>query len=63
MAKIRSQSDITQGLLSFFKTAQPLLNMSPGSVARDLFIEGYSLELSKLYNVVSEISRTQSLRL
>lgn len=63
MAKIRSYSDIVQGLLSYFKQHQPLLTLQPGAVSRDLFVEGVSYELQKLYSVINDNSRKQSLRL
>ena len=63
MVTILQQSDIAQALVNFFKISQPLLDTSPGSVARDLMIDGPSSQLAILYNNLSQISNLQSLRI
>jgi len=50
MVNIRSVNEIIQNLIDFFKLAQPNLDTKPGTVARDLFIEGPSSQLSLLYD-------------
>jgi uncharacterized phage protein gp47/JayE len=63
MVTIRSVSNIIANMLDFFKLAQPNLDTSPGEVARDLFIEGPSSQLSLLYDELQGVSNKQSLRL
>ena len=63
MVTIRSVNEIIQNLIDFFKMAQPDLDTKPGTVARDLFIEGPSSQLSLLYDELQGVSNKQSLRL
>ncbi len=63
MARIRSQNEIVSGLLDFFRIAQPGLDTKPGSVGRDLAIEGISIQFARLYDEVNRVSTLQSLRL
>lgn len=63
MARIRSQNELILALLDFFRTAQPNLDTKPGSVSRDLLVDGPSAQLSRLYNELQRISTLQSLRL
>lgn len=63
MVTIRSVNEIIANLIDFFRTAQPNLDTKPGTVARDLFIEGPSAQLSLLYDELQGVSNKQSLRL
>lgn len=63
MAKIRSQNEIISSLLDFFRIAQPALDTKPGSVTRDLLVEGISAQIARLYDEVNRVSTLQSLRL
>src|SRR3990167_2632923 len=63
MARIRSQSEIISSLLDFFRVAQPALDTKPGSVARDLLVEGMSAQIARLYDELNRVSTLQSLRL
>ena len=63
MVNIRNTNDIILSLLDFFKLAQPDLDTKPGTVARDIFIDAPSTQLSLLYDQLSNISNKQSLRL
>ena len=63
MVTIRSVNEIISNLLDFFRLAQPTLDTKPGTVARDLFIEGPSSSLSLLYDELQGVSNKQSLRL
>jgi uncharacterized phage protein gp47/JayE len=63
MVVIRSVSEIISNLLSFFQLAQPNLDTKPGTVARDLMIEGPSAQLALLYDELQSVSNLQSLRL
>src|SRR5208337_5454823 len=63
MVNIRSVNEIIQNLIDFFKLAQPDLDTKPGTVARDLFIEGPAAQLSLLYDELQGVSNKQSLRL
>jgi uncharacterized phage protein gp47/JayE len=63
MVTVRSANEIIQSLVDFFRLAQPDLDTKPGTVARDLFIEGPSSQLSLLYDQVGSISTLQSIRL
>ena len=61
MANILSTSQIVQKLLDFLKTSQPNLDTKPGTVSRDLFVDGPSIRLAELYNELSRISSLQSI--
>lgn len=62
MVRIRSANEIILSLQDFFKIARPDLDTKPGTVARDLFIEGPASQLSQLYDVISDVSDKQSYR-
>ena len=63
MVNIRSVNEIIANLIDFFRLAQPNLDTKPGTVARDLMIEGPSSQLSLLYDELQGVSGQQSLRL
>jgi len=63
MVSIRSVNEIITSLVDFFKLAQPDLDTKPGTVARDLFIEGIASPLSLLYDELGGIANKSSLRL
>lgn len=63
MTQIRSTNEIILSLIDFFRIAQPLLDTKPGSVARDLVIDGPAAQLSRLYDELNRVSSLQSLRL
>lgn len=63
MARIRHQHEIISSLLDFYRIAQPSLDTKPGSVSRDLLVEGISAQLARLYDEVNRVSTLQSLRL
>lgn len=62
MARIRNQNEIISSLLDFFRIAQPSLDLKPGEEARDLFVDGPSEQMSKLYDELGKVSSLQSLR-
>ena len=61
MANILSTSQLVQKLIDFLKSAQPNLSTSPGSVARDLFVDATAIRIAELYNELSRISSAQSI--
>lgn len=63
MVNIRSANEIILSLIDFYRLAQPNMTTVPGTVSRDLFIEGPAATLSLLYDELSGISNKQSLRL
>lgn len=63
MARLRSTNENILNLIEFFRIAQPLLDTKPGSIARDVAIEGPSSMVSKLYDELRTVSSLQSLRL
>lgn len=63
MVKIRSVNDIILNLIDFFKIVQPNLDLKPGTVSRDLFVDATSNQLALLYDEMSKVSNQQSLRL
>jgi len=62
MTRILSQNDIILNLLNLIKVSQPDLNVIPGSVARDLFVDLPSSQIALLYEQLSVYSNLQSLR-
>ena len=63
MVFIRSINEIILSLQDFFKLAQPDLDTTSGSVARDLMIDAPASQLSILYDQISGVSNKQSFRL
>ncbi len=63
MVRIRSTNDIILTLIDFFRSAQPNLDTKPGTVARDVIIDGPSTQLARLYEELNSVSTQQSLRL
>jgi hypothetical protein len=63
MVHIRTTQDIILSLIDFLRTAQPLLDTKPGTASRDVFIDGPSSQMAKLYEELRGISNLQSLRL
>lgn len=63
MANIRSVNEIISSFLDLLRLAQPDLDTKPGTVARDLFIDGPANQLALLYDELANISDLQSLRL
>ena len=61
--RIRTQNEIVLSLLEFLRSAQPNLDTKPGTVSRDLVIDGPSIQLSRLYEELARVSSKQSLRL
>lgn len=62
MANIRSSNEIILSSLDFFRVAQPLLDTKPGTVSRDLLVEGPATQISRLYDELNRVSSVQSLR-
>jgi len=60
MVVILSTPQIIQKTIEFFRTAQPLLDTKPGSVARDLMIDSFSIRMSELYDELNRVSSAQS---
>lgn len=63
MARLKSTNDLILNALDFFRAAQPQLSLNPGTVARDLFVDNPSTQLSRLYEELARIRTSQSLRL
>jgi hypothetical protein len=62
MARIRTSSEIIRSYLDFYRTAQPSLDTKPGTVTRDILIDGPSDQISRLYDELNSVSNLQSLR-
>src|SRR5271165_5284924 len=63
MVTIKSTNEIILSLIDFFNTAQPNLDLKPGTVARDLIVDAPASQIALLYDEVGKISNLQSLRL
>ena len=63
MVTIRSVNEIILSLIDFFQLALPDLDTKPGTIARDLMIDGPASQLAILYDQLSNVSQQQSLRL
>jgi hypothetical protein len=61
MATFRSYNDIVTSFLEYLRLVQPQLDTKPGTVARDLFVDGPSQEMSNLYSELRNVSNLQSL--
>lgn len=62
MAVIKTSNDLIQNGVDYFKSAQPEMDTSVGSVARDCFIEAPATQLSIMYDELADTSSKQSIR-
>lgn len=63
MVRIRSTNDLVLSSIDFYRTAIPNLDTKPGTVSRDLFIDGPSTQVARLYEELARVKSAQSLRL
>lgn len=63
MVRIRTVNDIVLGIIDFYKTVLPKLDLKPGQVARDLFVDGPSVQFSRLYEELAKIKDASSILL
>lgn len=63
MTRTRSANELILSYLDFFRVAQPLLDVKPGTVSRDIMIDAPSVQLARLYEELAGVSNLQSLRL
>lgn len=63
MVKVRSTSEIIQNNIDYYRTSVPNLTTNPGSVARDVLIDGPSTQISRIYEELASIRSAQSIRL
>ena len=61
MAIFRSYNDLVISFIEYLRLVQPEMDTKPGTVARDLFIDAPSQQLSELYSQLRTISGLQSL--
>lgn len=61
MVVILSISQIVQKTIESYRTFQPLLDTKPGTVARDLLIDGFAIRLSEVYNELNRVVSAQSI--
>jgi len=61
MAIFRSFSDLVISYIEHLRLVQPELDVKPGTVSRDLFIDAQSQQLAGFYNELRNISGLQSL--
>ena len=63
MVIIRSNTELINSAIEFYRMARNQLDIKPGTVARDLLIDGPSTQQALLYEELARISDAQSLRL
>jgi uncharacterized phage protein gp47/JayE len=63
MVTIRSSNEIILSLIDYYRLVQSDLDTTPGTAARDLFVDAPAAQLSLLYDELSGVSTQQSLRL
>lgn len=61
MVNILSTAQLVQRFSEFLRSAQPDLDTKPGTVSKDLFVDGPSVRVAELYNEISTVSNSQSL--
>lgn len=61
MVKYKSFNDLVLDILDYLKLTQPNLDVKPNSVARDLFVDAQSMQVSKLYDALQEVASLQSI--
>lgn len=63
MTNIRSINEIILNLIDYYKLSLPDADVKPGTVIRDLFIDGPASQISLLYEELAGVADKQSLRL
>lgn len=63
MVNIKSSGDVIKQLLDYYRVVRSDLDTKPGTVARDLFVDGPASQLGILYDELGRISDKQSIRL
>lgn len=63
MVRIRTVDELILNAIDFYKAAIPELDTKPGTVARDLLIDGPNTQLGRVYDELARIRTAQSLRL
>ena len=63
MVNIRTTNQLINNQIDFYRNVQPDLDTKPGTVARDVLIDGPASQISRLYEELSAQSNLQSLRL
>lgn len=61
MAIFRSYNDLVLSFIEYLRLVQPELDTKPGTVARDVFVDNPSQQMSELYSQLRNISGLQSL--
>lgn len=61
MVRFLSYNDIILSMLERLRLSQPQLDTKPGTVARDLFVDGQAWEIGQLYELLQEIAGLQAL--
>lgn len=63
MVRIRTVDELILNAIDFYKSSIPELDTKPGTVARDLLIDGPSEQLGRVYDELARVRAAQSLRL
>lgn len=63
MVRVRTANDLVLGILDFYRTSQPQLDLKPGQVARDLLVDGQAVQLARLYEELLRVQSAQSFML
>lgn len=63
MVRIKSVDELILNAIDFYRTAQPDLDTKPGTVSRDILIDGPSTQLSLVYQELANVKAAQSIRL
>lgn len=63
MVRVRSVDELILNAIDFYRNVRPQLDTKPGTVARDLLIDGPNTQLARVYDELARIRTAQSLRL
>lgn len=61
--RVRSANEIILNTIDTYRQSQPSLDLKPGTVARDLLVDGPAVQLSLLYQELARVRNIQSLGL
>lgn len=61
MVKVRTTNELVLSLIDFYRIVQPLLDTKPGTVSRDLFIDGPSNQVGRLYEELASVASSQGI--
>jgi hypothetical protein len=62
MVRIKTSDELILNAVDFYRRARPNLDTKPGTVARDIVIDGPNTQLARVYDELAQIRTANSFR-